>query len=90
MLGKSEDQLKATEAKWSGQFKDCENLDKSKSNEIINKKVSEFLLLQPSVCDCVEMELKGKMDADSKKKCDELQKSMTPEEALKELAECAK
>ena len=44
----------------------------------------------PSVCDCVEMELSGKMDKDQKKQCDDLQKSMTPEEALKEMAECAK
>jgi hypothetical protein len=44
----------------------------------------------PSVCDCVEAELSGKMDKDQKKECNDLQKSMTPEEALKAMADCAK
>jgi plasmid rolling circle replication initiator protein Rep len=55
MHTKSVEQLKATEEKWSTQLKDCENIDKSKSNEIINKKVAEFILLKPSLCDCVNM-----------------------------------
>jgi hypothetical protein len=42
----------------------------------------------PNVCDCIEMEMTGKIDADSKKECDDLQKEMAPEDALKALGDC--
>ncbi len=44
----------------------------------------------PSVCDCIEMELSGKMDKDQKKECNDLQKSMNAEEITKAVADCAK
>jgi hypothetical protein len=34
------------------------------------------------------MEMTGKIDADSKKECDDLQKEMSPEDALKALGDC--
>jgi hypothetical protein len=42
----------------------------------------------PSVCDCVNAAKSGKMDGETEKKCNELQKTMNPQQLQEEAKNC--
>jgi hypothetical protein len=42
----------------------------------------------PTVCECVEMAVSGKLDDATDKKCEELEKGMDPKQFIEELGKC--